>query len=48
VSTVAVGQKKEVKSKYPGEKTRMKEETTSSGLKYIDMVVGKGESPKGW
>jgi len=30
---------------YPGEKTRMKETSTPSGLKYVDMVIGDGESP---
>jgi peptidylprolyl isomerase len=40
----AGGDKK--KTAYPGEKTKMKEVATSSGLKYIDMVVGKGASPK--
>ena len=42
--SLAGGDKK--KSSYPGVKTKMKEVATSSGLKYIDMVVGKGESPK--
>lgn len=40
---VAAGEKH--KTKYPGEKTRLKETTTASGLKYVDMFVGKGESP---
>ena len=31
---------------YPGEKTQMKEQTTSSGLKYVDMVPGNGASPR--
>lgn len=33
-------------SSYPGEKTTMKEDTTASGLRYIDMVVGNGASPE--
>lgn len=31
---------------YPGMKTTMAEVKTKSGLKYIDMVVGKGDTPK--
>jgi peptidylprolyl isomerase len=34
------------KAVYPGEETKMKEVVTASGLKYIDMVVGKGDLPK--
>ena len=34
------------KTTYPGAETNMEEVATSSGLKYIDVVVGKGESPK--
>ncbi|MBF8248776.1 MAG: fkpA [Bacteroidetes bacterium] len=33
------------KTEYPGEKEKMKETSTASGLKYIDMVVGEGEHP---
>ncbi len=41
---IAGNQKK--KAVYPGEKTKMNEVVTKSGLKYIDMVVGKGAAPK--
>jgi peptidylprolyl isomerase len=40
------GQVRKSQSKYPGEETRMEEVVTSSGLKYIDMVVGEGKSPQ--
>jgi peptidylprolyl isomerase len=33
-------------SHYPGEETTMEEVTTKSGLKYIDTMVGTGDSPK--
>lgn len=43
---ILVGGDSKKKTAYPGEKTKKKEVVTSSGLKYIDMVVGKGDSPK--
>lgn len=33
------------KTEHPGETTGMKEDSTASGLKYIDMVIGEGELP---
>ncbi len=41
---IAGSQKKRIV--YPGARTQMKEVTTASGLKYIDMVVGQGAAPK--
>lgn len=36
----------DTQQQYPGEQTAMNEMTTRSGLKYIDMVVGDGETPQ--